>query len=172
MFKNLLDRLKGLPPDPTADWPQLNPTTPAIDWSGGTIGGVRFRANLESARGVFGKPSEVKWIDKNYCSLIYASAGFEVDFQNDRLASAAILTQIDCYSSAGITPTSSQIDGFSFSQHTTLDDVTRRFDKAEQPHDVDDEEIIVTYERHGLSVEFEFTLERTLKRLNLFLIEA
>ena len=173
MLKNLLNLFKAPQPapDPTADWPLLNPSTPAIDWSAGTVGGLRLGADLESARGVFGKPDQIKDGDKGCHSLVYQSAGFEIDSEDNRFVYAAIFTQPDPHLPAGITPASSLIDGFPFSQETTVEDFTRRFGEAETPHDVDDEEIIVTYQRHGLTLELEFTLERTLKRLSLSLLK-
>ncbi len=80
--------------EPVTVWPDIAVDAPTIDPVRGRIGPLAFGAELAAAR-VFGRPTRFSHPGRDYCELLYAAAGFQVDFDHSRLAYAAFFVAPD-----------------------------------------------------------------------------
>src|SRR5262245_11299033 len=165
MLRALLGKLKGSP-DLTADWPQASGPTPAIDCARESIGGLRFGDDLELAR-KFGRPDRFRWTQPDYCELLYAPAGFQIDFEARRLAYAAFFVGPDEHvpSVPAMSFSSLQVDSTLVSRETSSKQIEAAFGRPSS-QDVDAEESVLFYPRGKLTLEFEFSAAGMLKRVN------
>lgn len=169
MLRNLFNKFQNERPNPTGDWPTHSPQTPIIDLEHGSVGPLRFGDALDSAI-IFGKPTSFEWHSATSCSLIYAEAGFQLDFELGRFVYAAWFIGPDEFAPKLESLHYSQplVNGaIPLSSDTTVSRIEAAFgDPASR--DDDEEETILFYQKHALIVEFECTPTGTLKRLNIF----
>ena len=165
----LLDLLSGRRVDPTAAWPVRDYDVPAVDLSRMPFGALRFGASLQEAL-YFGRPESFSWSRKDYCELLYARGGFQLDFERGNLSYVAFFVGQDAClpDHPALSFTKPRIKGGGqLTQETRKDDLQKLFGSIES-EDVDSEETILTFLRSGVTLEFELNAEGYLKRWNLF----
>ncbi|PKL41528.1 MAG: hypothetical protein CVV41_18230 [Candidatus Riflebacteria bacterium HGW-Riflebacteria-1] len=163
------DFLFGNKEDPTKDWPVTDFSTPDFVMQEQSFGRLHFGCELADAQH-FGRPDLFVWRDNDYCELVYACHGFQLDFEEGRL----------CYIAFFIGPDSClpNLPGMVFSQpcfekvaqftqKTTSQDLVDLFGEPIS-EDFDSEEIVRNFVHSRLVFECELTPEGFLKRLNLF----
>ena len=168
MLQSLIARLTGRRPDPTRRWPRCYPDTPMVDLARGTVGSLRFGDAIDCAQ-CFGRPDRFRWSRPDYCELLYAGAGFEIDFDGGRLAYVAFFLGPDeCLPKCSeLRFASMWLDGRPISKGTSLPEIQTVFGRPVSAERGEDE-IVVCYVRNGLLVEFEATPAGALKRANVF----
>ena len=172
MLRNLFARWARRHPDPTQDWPVALPDTPPLDLRRGTVGPIRFGDPLQSAC-VFGRPDCCRLVRAGYFELVYAGAGFQIDFEDGRLAYAAFFLgpEGDGTGPEGLRSATLQLDGQRLSGHTALAHLAESWGPA-STEERDDEEIVVWYLRSGFTVELEARPDGLLKRVNAYPAEG
>lgn len=168
MLERLLSKLKPTLPDPTREWPRTGIATPPVDTDRGTVGSLRFGSEIAAARG-WGRPDLLRWTQPDYCELLYAAAGFQVDFAAGRLAYAAFLIAEDESLPTGMpivfsTPT---VDGTRLTSGMSAKRI-KGFFGPPQVDDHDGDEWVLTYVRGAVTAEFEGAAAGTLKRVNVY----
>jgi hypothetical protein len=156
--------------DPTADWLQIATLAPDVCLDTPAIGRLKFGGALDEARSL-GKPDSCRRVELNYLELVYAKAGFQLDFENDRLVYAAFFIGPD----AGQPPIGGLVHcsprtlaGARFSKETTREDLIGVFGEPESIDDADEDESILCFFAKGLVLEFELNADGRLKRWNLY----
>jgi len=157
-------------PDPTLDWPELHPATPGINLATRQVGPVAFGDSLANAR-CFGRPDSWRFLKDDYLELVYTRAGFQLDFEKARLAYAAFFVAPDEFD-----PSAKELvhcavreeSGIRLSATTTQADLAAWLGAPDSVDAIDANDVIVTYLRHGLELEFELNRAKRLKRWNLF----
>lgn len=132
------------------------------------IGSLRFGDELAGAR-VLGRPDRARWTQPGYCELLYASAGFQIDFDADRLAYAAFFIAADSSGpdGASIVFSTPSLDGIRVTADLSLQRVEALLG-VPMARSVDQDETILSYVRGKLTIEFEGSASDQLKRLNVF----
>ncbi|MES2996492.1 MAG: hypothetical protein V4733_06750 [Verrucomicrobiota bacterium] len=171
MFRTIFAKLKGLPPDPTADWPRLSPPAPAIEHDG-AIGNLRFGDDLTAAQS-FGRPEHFHWMRPDYCQLLYAGQGFQLEFDAGRFAYAAFLVGPDEFlpDSQSLVFSTPRVDSHVLSRATTVQQIETMFGPPDSA-DRDDEETVLAYRGRNVTLEFEFAATEMLKRVNAYSASA
>jgi hypothetical protein len=103
----ILDRVFGRRADPTKDWPTEVGEAPECDLSRMAFGPLCFGSPIEAAR-CFGRPDRFRWKTGDYCELLYARAGFQLDFEEGRLVYVAFFIGEDESSSLHPTAATAQ----------------------------------------------------------------
>ena len=171
---NLLNRLLGKREDPTLSWKPFSLPIPDFDVAQMRFGTLRFGDGFETAS-FLGRPEQVEWTDRAYCALLYASGGFQIDFDEGRFAYLAFLIGPDKYLPKytplefskprlhGCTP-----DAIQLSNDTDRVLLKRLFGDPGSV-DSDEEETILFYTRQNVTMEFELDGKMGhLKRWNLY----
>lgn len=169
LFQNVLHTLRGRPGVSPRTWPpSALAEPPSFDSDRSALGPLHFGDTLEHAR-VLGRPDRFTQTRPDYCELLYARAGLQIDFDAGRFAYVAFFIGPDKY-----LPTTSKVifaqpvlDGHRLSSAISIQNVERLFGPPKS-RDVDDKETILFYEKHRLTLEFEFTSTGFLKRLNIY----
>ena len=172
---NFLERLLGRGKDPTLKWKPFSPPIPDFDLTDMRFGSLRFGDGYEAAA-FLGRPNRCEWMQGCDCTLLYASGGFEIGFDKDRLISIAffigpdeLLPKDTALEFAkprlrGCTP-----DGVQLSPEVDQRFVEQLFGAAESI-DADADETILFYTREGVGMDFELDGKNgRLKRWNLYL---
>lgn len=171
---NFLDRLLGRPNDPTLGWGTASLPLPDFDFSEMRFGKLGFGDAFEAAA-FLGRPQRFRWTQADYCELLYASGGFQLDFDRGKFAYAAFFIGPDRFLPKhpalklsnprlrGATP-----DGIALSRDTDRGSLERLFGVAGSV-DAESGEVILYYTMQGVTMEFEMegNTER-LKRWNLY----
>jgi hypothetical protein len=159
--------LVGHPVDPTEGWPVVEGNTPSLDLFRRAVGPVAFGAPLADAQ-AFGRPQRLRWPNPGYCELLYARAGFQLDFDGGHLAYAAFFLGPDELLPDGARFCTARLStGLALSGVSTLADVQAALG-APLSRDEGEEERVVTYELERLTLELEADARGRLKRLNVF----
>lgn len=167
MLSSIFDKLLGRRPNPTEHWPRVSMPAPDINLSQGTIGPLRFGDDLASAN-VFGRPDMFRWTQSDYCQLVYAGAGFQIDFDSGKLACAAFFVGPDTHLPVGASFSKPRFfPSARFSKDTSQKEIEAVFG-APKSRDCDDDEILLFYEVKALTIEFECTPAGLLKRSNIY----
>ena len=168
MLRSLISKLTGERLDPTRAWPVSSPATPVVDLARRTIGSLRFGDPIDGAH-VFGRPDRFRWSQKDYCELLYAGAGFQIDFDAGRFVYVAFFvgSGAGLPESSDLRFTSVRIDGGEISSKSSVSDLQTLFGRP-LSDDREDEEIVVCYVRNGLIIEFEAAPSGTLSRVGIF----
>ncbi|MEO7412304.1 MAG: hypothetical protein ABIZ81_03015 [Opitutaceae bacterium] len=156
--------------DPTPDGPASTVVVPDVCFETPAIGQLRFGAPLGDAR-YLGKPDSVRTLRPGYVELLYAKAGFQLDFEDERLACVAFHIGPDSSQprSDGLKYSSPwRRGGPRFSSATTRDDLIRELGEPESVDDSDLDEVIVNFFTNGLVLEFELNQTGVLKRWNIY----
>lgn len=165
---DLLKKLFGQPAPPCAEWPAVSCLPPEVDTRQNLIGKLAFGDHIQTAS-FFGRPTAFKNSSSGYLQMLYASAGFEIDFDNDQLAYAAFFLNHDEYIEwqEEIVFSSPIIDGICFNSKNKIEDVKNVYGPAFKIDETDDE-IILFYRQGKLQIEFEANSDTSLKRINLY----
>ena len=142
---------------------------PEFDLTDLSFGPLHFGCELDLAH-AFGRPDQFKWSGRNYCELLYARYGFQIDFEEGRLRYIAFFIGPDACLPDHPEMTFSQPclkKTAKFTAQTTADNLKQIFGEASS-EDFDSDEIVLTFSRSGLALEFELTAEAVLKRWNIF----
>ena len=171
---NLFDRLLGRHPDPTTDWGAFRLPIPDFDVATMRFGALRFGDAIEAAA-FLGRPDTLQWPQAEYCELLYARGGFQIDFDRGKFAYAAFLLGPDAFLPkhealrfsqpriVGCTP-----DALCLS-HDTDRKILERLFGSPASVDADDRETILYYSRQEITMEFEMDGHTgRLKRWNLY----
>jgi hypothetical protein len=169
-----LDRFLGKRTDPTLGWGVLRPPMPDFDLTVMRFGPLRFGDSFDAAA-FLGRPDSFKWSRDDYCELLYATSGFQIDYDDGKFAYLAFFIGPDDYlpnhsalefskpQLRGCTP-----DGIQLSQETDQATLERLFGAAESV-DTDPEETILYYTKQNVTMEFEIDEKSgSLKRWNLY----
>lgn len=168
MLERLLSMLKRSAPDPTREWPRTGIATPPVDTRRGTIGPLSFGRELAAAR-VWGRPDSLRWTQPDYCELVYAAAGFQVDFDAGRLAYVAYFIADDA-SLPKKTPvvfSTPVVDGTRLTSGLSAKRIEGLFGPPDAS-DREEDEWVLTYVRGPVTAEFEGAEAGTLKRVNAY----
>ena len=170
----LIDRLLGRRSDPTLSWPPSTVPMPDFDINTMQFGALHFGDPLEAAASL-GRPDRFMWTQDEYCELLYASRGFQLDFDRGKLAYLAFFIGPDEF-----VPTHSAfqfskprvhgvaIDGIELSPGVDRALIEKLLGPPDSV-DVDAEEVILFYNRQGITLEFELDGKAgALKRWNLY----
>ena len=156
--------------DPTADWSETAATAPEICLDTAAIGGLRFGGLLDDAR-FLGKADFCRYAKTDYLELIYARAGFQLDFEDDRLAYAVFFVAhgVDQAEVPGLELCCPRERAAGrFSAETKCEDIIAVFGKPDSVDFEEDIEVVLFFSVNGLTLEFEFSWEDSLKRWNLY----
>jgi hypothetical protein len=171
---SLFDKLLGRRPDPTQTWGAAALPIPDYDLSRMCFGTLQFGDALDAAA-FLGRPERFEWTQAGYCELLYASGGFQIDYDHGRFAYLAFFIGPDdnlpkhaalefskpCL--RGSTP-----DGIRLSRDTERAMLEQLFGVPESV-DSGSQETILHYTRHNVSMEFEMDGQAgRLKRWNLY----
>lgn len=165
-----LKRMLGINDDPTAGWGAAGAPLPPLDLSTMRFGSLGFGDPLESAR-FLGRPDAVEWPSHTTCRMIYGRGGYQLDFESGVLDFATFFISPDEFDPK--TPSFRHAEaalagGGRITGSAKREELERLFG-APTYEENDDEEIILTFFRNGVSMEFEFTPDATrLKRWMLY----
>lgn len=171
---SLLNRLLGRRSDPTLGWGALQLPLPDFDVTKMKFGSLEFGAALEAAA-FLGRPDRFEWTQSTYCVLLYATAGFQIDFDGGKFAYLAFfIGPDDCMAAREKLEFSRPLlrgcvpDDVRLSCDTDLAQLEQLFGKAELV-DAEPKETILYYSRAGVTMEFEMDgPSGRLKRWNLY----
>ena len=147
---------------------------PAFDLTTMRFGGLSFGDQTEAAR-FLGRPERARWIQKDYCELLYAARGFQVDFEKDKFVYLAFFVGPcelgpdfpDVQFSQPKIHAGTAAD-FALSQNTDRALLERIFGEPDGV-DVDETETILSFFRQGMELEFELAAATgKLKRWSVF----
>ena len=171
---NLIDCLFHRRCDPTYRWGRFSPPIPDIDLAEMRFGTLRFGEAFDAAA-FLGRPDRVAWPSHQYCELLYACGGFQLDFDNARFAYIAFFIGPDddlpkhpalAFSGPRVRGVTS--DAIPFGRNTDQPFLEKIFG-APMMTDSDSEEVILYYTRHSITMEFEMDgTTKLLKRWNLY----
>ena len=138
------------------------------------FGKIQFGDSFETAA-FLGRPDHVSWIQKNYCALVYASGGFQIDYDNAKFVYLAFYIGLDDFvpKQKPMAFSKPKILGCEPGRLELSSDIDRLrleglFGTAKSV-DVDDDETILYYSRQGITMEFELDANKgRLKRWNLY----
>ena len=171
---NILDRLLGRRTDPTLNWGAFSLPIPDFDLGTMRFGYLGFGEELDAAA-FLGRPDRFTWTQSEYCELLYASRGFQIDYDKSRFAYLAFFIGPDDYLPKhqalefskprlrGCTP-----DGIRLSRDADRGLLERLLGAADSV-DTEPREAILYYTRDGVTMEFEMDGKTgRLKRWNLY----
>jgi hypothetical protein len=171
---NLLDRLLGRRADPTLNWEAFSRPIPDFDLATMRFGSLRFGDGFDAAA-FLGRPDRFTWTQSDYCELLYASDGFQIDYDKSRFAYLAFFIGPDdnlpmCRALEFSKPRlrSCTPDGVRLSRDADRALLERLFGAADSV-DTEPREAILYYTRDGVTMEFEMDGNSgRLKRWNLY----
>ena len=143
--------------------------SPAFDLSRMALGSLRLGDQMEAAR-FLGRPDSFRWTSDAYCELLYARAGFQLDFEGGRLCYVAFFVGGDTHlpTHPSLSLSQPQIrGGMRLTQRTGRKELLRHFGRPVS-EDSDSDETILYYVRGGVTMEFELDGSGHLKRWNLY----
>ncbi len=155
-------------PDFVVRWPELPVSAPVIDLAGGGIGPLTFGCALEAAS-VFGRPTRFARSRDDYCELLYAGAGFQIDFDAGQLAYAAFFLAADeLLPAPDITFCEVRLRGIGALTWASTPREAEALLGPPAAKDDDPDESVWSYERGPVVLELEFAATGKLKRVNVF----
>jgi len=168
MFDKILTLFGKRAPHPCMQWPLMDIVTPAFRTADHQIGDLKFGAPLDGAM-QFGAPDEVEADAEGSTCLVYAKAGFFLEFDRAGLISTAYFVGPD-----ECTPPYAQlkysepvIDSHRLTASHDPKAIQELFGSPRSV-DEDEDETILYYESNGLTTEFEFSADGRLKRVNMY----
>jgi hypothetical protein len=173
---NFFQRLFGIRPDPTKDWPPTSAPAPVFHLQRKSAGSIRFGTPFTDAQ-TFGRPDHFKGDPAKSCDLLYARAGYELEYEGGGLVALIYFVGPDEYG-----PTH---EALTYSRPMIALDESRTHElhadsNAEalveifgtpESADVDEDESILVWELGDFTVEAELNPQSRLKRLNIYLTE-
>jgi hypothetical protein len=169
-----VDRLLRRRADPTLSWQPFSLPIPDFDLTEMRFGKLRFGDAIDAAASL-GRPDRVEWTRGEYCELLYASGGFQIDFDSNRFAYLAffigpdeLLPKHPAFELSKPRLRGGTEDGSRLSRDTQRPRLERLFGAADSV-DADSDETILYYARQGVTMEFELDPSNgRLKRWNLY----
>lgn len=155
--------------DPTEEWGPSPSRLPSLDWSALRFGPLGFGDALEDAAAL-GRPDAFRWTQPGYCELLYARAGFQIDFDRGCFAYLAYFIGPD---PAGpmhpqLTYCTPELDDeLALTRDVRVQDIKSRLGPPFS-EDIEVDETVLFYEGGGVVLEFEFDARGRLKRWNLY----
>jgi len=152
------------------DWPVIDAPAPEVNVAENRFGRLKFGAPLDDAH-YLGKPESCRRIGRDYLELVYARAGFQVDFDHGLLAYGAFFVGPDEAQPAteGLTYCFPALEGGPrFTPQTSRADLEKVFGPPDQVDAMDADDVIVTFRKGDLVLEFEMNLAGGLKRWNIY----
>ncbi len=167
MFKKL-QSLFSEKPHPCMQWPEMELSTPAFRTADQQIGDLKFGAPLDGAM-QFGAPDQVEPGAEGSTCLVYAKAGFLLEFDKVGLISTAYFVGHDDYTPpyANLRHCTPVIDSHLVTSEFGPEKIQELFGVPKSV-DQDEDETILFYEGNGLTTEFEFNQHGRLKRVNMY----
>jgi hypothetical protein len=160
--------------DPTESWDTLRSPLPGFDLNTMSFGPLRFGDDIKDAAFI-GRPDRIEWVDDNYCTLLYAPEGFQIDFGHGKLAYVGFFIGPDRSQPehASLKFSMPKLLGGDAGEMVLTPQVDSRAlrERLGEPtsEDTDDRESILNYSRRGITMEFELDASSgRLKRWNLF----
>jgi hypothetical protein len=170
---SFLDRMMGRRPDPTEGWGPFQLPLPDFDPTEKCFGSLKFGDEI-SAASFLGRPTRVQWSKSDYIELLYAAGGFQVDFDHGRFAYLAFFIRPDeRIASKGEIARAEPLlrnngqNLVRFSESSTTDELKKLFGQPTTA-DNDEDESVLSFDRNGLTLEFELNTKQRLKRWNVF----
>jgi len=167
-----LDRILGRRPDPTLNWQTSNAPMPDFDLEAMRFGTLQFGQGFEAAE-FLGRPDLFRWTQEEYCELLYASRGFQIDYDERKFAYLAFLIgpdrhQPDHPALKFSTPRLRTPEGVRLSCEADRALLEQLFE-APDSVDAGASQVVLYYTRNHVTMEFEMdgTTGR-LKRWNLY----
>jgi hypothetical protein len=164
-----MERLRSESGDPTRDWPAGPAGAPPFDWSLLRFGPICFGDVLECAQPL-GRPDVFRWTQPGYCELLYARAGFQINFDRGCFAYLAYFIAPD---TTGPVHTNMQYstpaldDEVALTRDILIADLKARLGPP-LSEDVSGDETVLFYVGGGVVLEFAFDGAGHLKRWNLY----
>ena len=165
MLRRFFAKLRATRRDPTRDWPRASISAPSVDCARRAVGELRFGDSLSAAR-CFGRPDAFRWTQPGYCELLYAGAGFQIDFDSGRFAYAAFFVAEDEHAPR-VSFSTPRVDSIQLSRETSFEQIEAAFGRPVS-RDRDDDETILFYARRDIAIEFEVSSPGLLKRVNVY----
>ncbi|MFZ2956298.1 MAG: hypothetical protein WA705_05360 [Candidatus Ozemobacteraceae bacterium] len=167
-FKRIIDFFKA---DPTRNWPVSARKMLTFNISDRTVNGTTFGHSFEALE-IFGKPDNEKPVyDKVFQ---YLQHGLLVELKEEEKIDffAFVFQNDECrkeerFAEARASFVNAKGGTLSLSKATCMADITV-FMGEPKSIDEDEEEVILFYEIDDLRIEWELTLAKNLKRVNLF----
>ncbi len=171
---SFLDRFFKRSTDPTSRWPPFSLPLPDFDLTEMRFGALRFGDAINAAASL-GRPDRIEWTRRDYCELLYASGGFQIDFDNRRFAYLAffigpdeVLPQHAALEFSKPRLRGGTYDGIRLSRETDQPRLERLLG-APDSADIDPGETVLYYTQRGVAMEFELDGPTgRLKRWNLY----
>lgn len=158
---SILDLILGRRKDPTREWGKTISELPEYDLEQMRFGTLRFGDPINAASSL-GRPEQFQFIQAEYCELIYASLGFQIDFEEGRLACILFFIGPDEFQPKDpkLRFSKPRVRGclsknVQLSEAVDRSELERMFGSPKSV-DVDDDETILFYELRGTTMEFEF----------------
>ena len=154
------------------EWPESKGCTLEIALTPPDVNGLKFRSHIDEARRL-GRPSDVTVVGSGSAvRLVFSTQGISLEYENDRLVYVGIVIspKDDVSSDSSMSAARAiLLHGAPFTLSPEIT-VQRIVEMIGQPADVDSdkEEHVLTHEIDGYKIESEFTLQNTLKRLNMY----
>jgi len=164
-----LDRLMGRQPNPTHAWPIVELSQPEINLEDIRLHSLRFGDALNSAQ-CLGRPDTFRGSENDYCELLYARYGFQIDFDSGRFAYLAFYIGPDAKTSQlkGLEWSHPHITGAGNLTATITDSQITGWLGAAGDEEKDGNESTLFYPKGEITMEFEFNADGCLKRWNLY----
>jgi hypothetical protein len=154
----------------TCSWPSGHEGSLDLNFEPPTINNVRIDSHIEEAISL-GRPSKIEVLgSENTVHFEYDRCGLILEYDKDRLAYIAIITNPVVDLSPKMTPARATVIGRSgviISQETTPNDIISILGTP-QSDETDEKERFLIHEVGKYTIETEFSLEQKLIRLNLF----
>jgi hypothetical protein len=132
------------------------------------VGELRFGSLFDQAQ-VFGRPESFRRHSEQYCELLYSAAGFQIDYEQGKLAYVAYFIGPDTHLPAEqvVFCTPKLSSGLLLTRSTSEQELTASLGKPASV-DRDSDETVLCYKCGMLTLEFELSGAGELKRLNAY----
>ena len=171
----ILDWLLRRRPDATATWPPYQPRPLDFYPVERRFGSLRFGDALAAASSI-GRPDRLGGPSLQGRELLYAEAGFQLEFEEGRFVSISFFIGPDPYAPdyPNIRFGQPYLRGWSqedlrLTPAISPDRLQSHLGRPRSTNADSEDEAILYYERNGVSAEFEFDPEGRLKRANFYL---
>jgi hypothetical protein len=173
---NFFKKLFGIHDNPTSEWPELPAITPMLDLRREQIGPLPFNSSITDAK-TFGKPDRYQPNAGNNPHLLYARAGFALDYELGVLVYVTFYLAPDEYApvhpAMQFRPVSVIVaDGqtHELTAETQAEALVAAFGKPLRA-DVDDDESVLVWKSRKLTLEAELNAQARLKALAVYLTD-
>jgi hypothetical protein len=169
-----LNRLFGRKEDPTLHWGSLTPPTPDVELNPLQFGPLKLGDGFDAAA-FLGRADQCEWIYPNYCNLLYAAEGFQIDFEDGRFACLVFFIGPDAHLPKHPSFNFSKprirggaADGVCLTNTTDRATLKQWFGEPDS-EDIDSEEAVISYTSQSVTMEFELDGPTgKLKRWSIF----